>query len=279
MSAHWFKLVNNFFNDEKIQLIRRMPSGNEIILCWIALLCLASKSKRPGVIIINDTVVQSEDVLSLEAKVSVEVAKLALGTFSKFGMIGVDSETGSLEVKRFAEHQDLDRLEYYREKERVRKANYRAKTMVLQLENNVPELSHGTGGTVRVESAHKMRGDESRGDESRLHEKENSNKTKTRKQPIHIQLVIDSYSSANGNSPTVTKGHAISLGKLWAEYGEEKYTKTVKSWSMQKQKDGTPHPIGFLCHDPDQYFQKSKRQDTITSSPAHLGESTVERGW
>lgn len=159
-----------------------MPSGNEIVLCWVALLCLASKSKRPGVILINDTVVQSEDVLSMEARVSVEVAKLALATFSKYGMIGVDDETGSVEITRFAEHQDLERLEYFRERERVRKAEYRKKTRELQGRADVPRLSHGTGRDVPGESAHKTRLDKIRLDKTREEKSVTRNETRNEDQ-------------------------------------------------------------------------------------------------
>lgn len=101
---------------------------------------------------------------------------------------------------------------------------------------------------------------------------------KERKTAIQIQIVIDSYFSSNGNNPDISSGHAICLSKIWAEYGEEKYKVTVAAWAKQKQKDGTPHPVAWLCSAPDQYFQKSKLSARKTS-PAHLGESTVEKGW
>jgi hypothetical protein len=76
--------------------------------------------------------------------------------------------------------------------------------------------------------------------------------------PKHLQILSQGYLAANGNAPSISKGHAIAIGKHWTAMGEEKYTIAAQQWAITKQADGTPHPVGYFAHDPDQYYQKAK---------------------
>ena len=49
----WFKLMNNMFEDEKIEYIESLPDGETVLLIWIKTLCLASKCNENGNLMIT----------------------------------------------------------------------------------------------------------------------------------------------------------------------------------------------------------------------------------
>ena len=52
-NVKWFKLMNNMFEDEKIEYIESLPDGETILLIWIKTLCLASKCNDNGNLMIT----------------------------------------------------------------------------------------------------------------------------------------------------------------------------------------------------------------------------------
>ena len=60
----WIKIVTNIFDDEKIQLIEKMPDGDAIIVVWFKLLCLAGKTNNHGVMILSDKIPYTDEMLS-----------------------------------------------------------------------------------------------------------------------------------------------------------------------------------------------------------------------
>lgn len=151
MKAQWLKLSVDILTHHKIRKILRLPGGSDIFRCWIAVLTLAMKSRMPGFIIISENVPATSEDIAIEADVANETAAVALKAFVSLGMCKMSE--GVIEVKNFREYQSLDRIEYLREKERIKKQrqrlNYREKSR--QLSNSVPQ-GHGegqVGGTPR----------------------------------------------------------------------------------------------------------------------------------
>ena len=49
----WIKIVTNIFDDEKIRYIETLPSGDEMIVIWFKILCLAGRSNSSGLLMID----------------------------------------------------------------------------------------------------------------------------------------------------------------------------------------------------------------------------------
>lgn len=134
MKIKWLKLDVNILNDEKIRLIRGYPDGDKILVLWIGLLTMAMKSSEPGVIKIADGLPYSDDELSKLFNLEIKTVQLGIELFMKFGMIQ-STEGGMIEIVNFRKHQSIDEIEYKREKNREKVANWRRKKELLSRTN------------------------------------------------------------------------------------------------------------------------------------------------
>lgn len=124
MKLSWLKLSVDILDDHKIKKIRKLPGGNEILICWLAILCMAMKSHRPGLLFISEDLQAGPDDIAVAAEVSNEIAEIAIKTFVKLGMITVD-DAGTIEVSNFKKHQDLERIAYKQALANERKRRFR----------------------------------------------------------------------------------------------------------------------------------------------------------
>lgn len=92
---------------------------------------------------------------------------------------------------------------------------------------------------------------------------------KPKKLPIHLAIAKETYDTANDGDISISKAHAITLGKYWTQYGEDKYRQVITAWANSKTKEGTPHPIGYLCKDADQYWQMARSAKPKGEVKAH----------
>ena len=122
----WLKLDVNILDDTKIKIIRKYPGGNDLVVLWIGLMCLAMKSDEKGRIYIADGIPYDAQALAGEFDLEIKTIELGLSVFAKYKMIDI-AEGGVIEIINFARHQDLDRIEYKREQARLRQAKLRAK--------------------------------------------------------------------------------------------------------------------------------------------------------
>ncbi|WP_193437155.1 phage replisome organizer N-terminal domain-containing protein, partial [Streptococcus suis] len=60
----WIKIVTDIFDDEKILLIESLPEADTIIVVWFKLLTLAGKQNYGGVLMMNDRVHYTDEMLS-----------------------------------------------------------------------------------------------------------------------------------------------------------------------------------------------------------------------
>ena len=157
----WIKIVTDIFDDEKIILIEAMPESDAMIVIWFKILCLAGKQNNGGVLMLNDRMPYTDEMLSTIFRRSISTVRLALGTFQQLDMIEIVS--GAVTIPNWEKHQSLDKLERVREQTRERVAEHRNKQKLLadcNANSNVT-VTHGN-------DTDKIRVDKKREDKSRV---------------------------------------------------------------------------------------------------------------
>jgi predicted phage replisome organizer len=117
----WIKIVTNIFDDEKIRYIESMPNGNETIVIWFRILCLAGKSNNGGLLMMTDRIAYTEDMLASIFQRDVKSIQLALNIFESLEMI--ERMDNKIYLTNWEKHQNIDGLEKIRiqTKNRVQK--------------------------------------------------------------------------------------------------------------------------------------------------------------
>lgn len=121
----WIKIVTDVFDDEKILLIDCLPERDAIIVIWFKMLCLAGKQNNGGLLMLNDKIPYTDEMLATIFRRPVNTVRLALDTFEKFGMIEIINNT--IFIPKWDKHQSLEKLEKIREQTRKRVAKHAAK--------------------------------------------------------------------------------------------------------------------------------------------------------
>lgn len=125
----WIKIVTDIFDDEKILLIESMPDSDSIIVIWFKLLCLAGKTNNVGVLLMNDRIPYTDEMLAHIFRRPLNTVRLALRTFEQYGMIEIINDT--ITIPNWSKHQQLDALEKRREYQRNLMAKRRAEQKAL----------------------------------------------------------------------------------------------------------------------------------------------------
>ena len=121
----WIKILTDVFDDEKILLIDALPERDGIIVIWFKMLCLAGRQNNGGVLMLNDRIAYTDEMLSTIFRRPLATVRLALSTFESFGMIEIVNNT--ITIPNWDKHQSLDKLEQAKEKNRRRVAKHREK--------------------------------------------------------------------------------------------------------------------------------------------------------
>lgn len=137
----WIKIVVDIFDDDKIKLIEALPEGDSIIVCWFKLLCLAGQKNNLGVMMLNDRIAYTDEMLATIFRRKLQTVKLALETFELFGMIEILD--GCITIPNWGKHQSLEGMEKVREQTRERVSRYRERQKLLA-DSNVTETSQVT---------------------------------------------------------------------------------------------------------------------------------------
>jgi predicted phage replisome organizer len=125
----WIKIVTDIFDDEKILLIESMPSPDSMIVIWFKLLCFAGKQNNSGVIMLNDRIAYTDEMLATIFRRDVNTVRMALKVFEEFGMIRIVD--GVITIPNWGKHQNLDQLERKKEYQRKYMREYREKQKLL----------------------------------------------------------------------------------------------------------------------------------------------------
>ena len=130
----WIKIATDIFDDEKILLIESLPEGDSIIVIWFKLLALAGKSNNSGVFMINDKMPYTDEMLATIFRRNKNTVRLALETFSQFGMIEIIDDT--ITIPNWGKHQNLEQLENRRDYQREYQRKYRQKQKGIACKSN-----------------------------------------------------------------------------------------------------------------------------------------------
>lgn len=122
----WIKIVTDIFDDEKIKYIETMPNGDTTIVLWFRILCLAGRSNRDGLLMMTDRIHYTDEMLAAIFNRDIKTIQLALSVFENLGMIEIVQDK-AIAIANWEKHQNTDRLEQMREKNRLRVANHRQK--------------------------------------------------------------------------------------------------------------------------------------------------------
>lgn len=139
----WIKLSVNMFDDEKIKLIRTMPEGNNIVLFWIQLLCLAGKINDGGMVYFGQNLAYSDEMLSTILDIPINIVRSGLKTLDQFGMIEI-SDDGVIDITNWEKHQNIDGMAMIREQNRLRKKKFDLRKKIKALgynpdDENIPK--------------------------------------------------------------------------------------------------------------------------------------------
>lgn len=120
----WVKLYIEMFSNAKIKKLRRLPSGNDIVLLWIMLLAKAGECNAGGMIFITPRIPYTQGDLADEFGFKEATVARALDVFMEFGMIEV-REDGFLLIKNWEEYQNTEKISDLREYNRIAKQKSR----------------------------------------------------------------------------------------------------------------------------------------------------------
>lgn len=137
--VQWVKLYVEMFDKPKINKLRRLPAGNDILLFWIMLLAQAGKCNSGGMIHITERVPFSKEDLADEFGFEISTIELALKAFVEFGMIDL-YEDGFISVRNWEAYQNIEGMEKIREQNRLRQKRYYDKQKALAEPNAKPNV-------------------------------------------------------------------------------------------------------------------------------------------
>ena len=255
----WLKLDVNILDDTKIKILRKYPGGNDLIVLWIGVMCLAMKSDEPGSVEITSGIPYDAESLGYELGIETKTVELGLSLFIKFKMIDI-REGGLIEIINFAKHQDLDRIEYTKQKNRERQTKFREKN-----KSNALLTRESLGSTP-------IREEEIREDKNRIDEiKEDKNK---------INIPFDTF----WKQYDYKKSSKTKCESKWNKLKDEDRELIIDY--IPQYKDSTPdkqyrkHPLTFLNNDGwleeiiDNKFNNNKKP--IENKPKYVDKDYEE---
>lgn len=150
----WIKITTDIFDDEKIKIIDTMPARDEILVIWFKLLALTGKTNQNGMLFMNNRIPYTQEMLAAVFNRELNVVKLSLDIFRKFGMIEIE-ENEVICISNWEKHQNIDGLEKIRMQtnERVKKVREKKKQLLLSDCNatcNVT-VTHGNATDIELE--------------------------------------------------------------------------------------------------------------------------------
>lgn len=113
----WIKLDLSIFKNRKIEQIEVMPEGDGIIVIWFKLMCLAGIINDNGMVYFTREIPYTEEMLATQFHRPLQLIRLALSVFQRFGMIEVVDDI--IQLSNWEKYQSVDRLTEIREYNRV----------------------------------------------------------------------------------------------------------------------------------------------------------------
>lgn len=133
-NVKWFKIMNDMFDDEKIEYIESLPDGSNIALIWVKILCLASKSNTDGSLMITKEIPYTPSILATKFKKDEKFINYSLQVMEKLGMIYL--EDNIINVSNWGKYQSVDELAKIREQTKLRVAKCRERKRLCNVTSN-----------------------------------------------------------------------------------------------------------------------------------------------
>lgn len=144
----WIKIVTDIFDDEKILFIEQLPEADSIIVIWFKLLTLAGKINNGGVLLFNDKLPYTDEMLATIFRRPINTVRLAIKTFEQFEMIEVINN--AITIPNWSKHQSLDQLEERKEYMRNYMRDYREKQKQLAEGKEVSKVNSKVNSKANV---------------------------------------------------------------------------------------------------------------------------------
>lgn len=144
MEVKWIKITTDIFDDEKIMLIEALPEADSIIVIWFKLLTLAGKVNNSGLLLMNNRIHYTDEMLASIFRRPLNTVRLALKTFEMYEMIEIIDNI--ITIPKWEKHQSVEGMEKVREQNRERVARHRKKQKQLIEGGNVTgnvTVTHG----------------------------------------------------------------------------------------------------------------------------------------
>ena len=126
--VEWIKLyISMFENNSKINALRRLDNGDEIVLIWIMLLTLAGRCNANGAIFIREGLPYNVNGLAYDLRVDEDILTYSLMALQDNGMIEIlsDLPLADMVVVNWEKYQSTERLAEIREQSKLRKRKER----------------------------------------------------------------------------------------------------------------------------------------------------------
>lgn len=171
----WIKITTDIFSDEKIMLIEQMPEADTMLVIWFKLLCMAGRDNNNGILLMNNKIPYTEEMLATLFRRPLQTVRLAIATFEAFGMIDIVDEV--ITLPNWEKHQNIEGLEKIREQNRIRKQRQRERQRLALL----------TDGNVNSRDSHAIEEDKEEEieleEDKELDKEKEKTKKKTKNKP------------------------------------------------------------------------------------------------
>ena len=136
---YWFKLYNNFFDNEKIKQIKRKKDGDRLIVIFINCLAIAASCESGGYLNISENNFFTIETLANNMVRNHKSIKNALDIFQEYSMI-VQDEYG-YKIKNWNKYQNLQEkgIKDKKESTKLRKNVYTEREKELKKEIETEE--------------------------------------------------------------------------------------------------------------------------------------------
>ena len=171
--VEWIKLyISMFENNSKINALRRLDNGDEIVLIWIMLLTLAGRCNANGAIFIREGLPYNVNGLAYDLRVDEDILTYSLMALQDNGMIEIlsDLPLADMVVVNWEKYQSTERLAEIREQSKLRKRKERERKKQQSEECHATvtrqsQASHATDKEIEeekeIEIEYKRRGNKS----------------------------------------------------------------------------------------------------------------------
>lgn len=228
----WIKIATDIFDDEKIAIIEAMPDADVMIVLWFKILTLAGKVNTSGVLMINDRIPYTDEMLATIFRRKISQVKLALDVFQSLDMIEIIN--GVVTIPNWGKHQKLDAIENKKEYQKEYMRGYRDKQKQLALKEPC-KTNCKTNGETNVRHL-----DNTSNSNSTLSTEKDS-KGKTFKAPTLEE--IKAYCNERNNGVNPNKWYDFYSAKGWM-VGKNKmkdWKAAVRTWEEEKTKEEVSH--------------------------------------